>query len=203
MGTRVAKEKRLYMRVLVREHVKEGGTSAEVYRLGWCAPPEGWVKLNTDAGFRSDNGDASTGVVVWDSHGQVLLTAWRSLRNVASAEPAEAEACLEGIQLTAEWIRQPTNIKKDCASLIQVVWQSTENRSQVVGVIAEIKRISQLLSACSFNHVRREANHVVHGLVQLALGQQRGVVMRFKAALIDREIPGDAQRTYACNLNPI
>jgi hypothetical protein len=56
--------------------------------------PEGWVKLNTDAGYRPDMGEASTGVVVRDNHRKVLLSAWRSLRNVTSVKEVEGEACL-------------------------------------------------------------------------------------------------------------
>jgi ribonuclease HI len=68
------------------------------------APPEGWVMLYTDAGFRHHTGEASTGVVVRDNQRKVLLSAWRSLKHVASMEDAETEACLEGLCLVAEWI---------------------------------------------------------------------------------------------------
>jgi hypothetical protein len=54
----------------------------------WTVPPEGWVKLNSDAGYRPDTGEASTGVVIRDSQGKVLLSAWRPLRHVASIEEA-------------------------------------------------------------------------------------------------------------------
>jgi hypothetical protein len=47
----------------------------------WTAPPQGWVKLNTDASFWPDEGMASTGIVIQDWSGWVLLTAWRWLRN--------------------------------------------------------------------------------------------------------------------------
>jgi hypothetical protein len=40
-----------------------------------------------------NTGMASTGVVVRDKSGNVLLSAWRTLNNIASAEEAEALAC--------------------------------------------------------------------------------------------------------------
>jgi hypothetical protein len=58
----------------------------------WKPPPIGWVKLNTDADFCSTSGKASTGVVVWDHVGKVLLLAWSSLHHCRS--PEAAEACL-------------------------------------------------------------------------------------------------------------
>jgi hypothetical protein len=59
----------------------------------WKTPPLGWVKLNTDASCSPDAGMVSTRIVVRDSNGRVLLTAWNWLRHCASPEEAEAEAC--------------------------------------------------------------------------------------------------------------
>jgi hypothetical protein len=59
----------------------------------WKTPPLGWVKLNTDASCSPGAGMVSTRIVVRDSNGRVLLTAWNWLRHCASPEEAEAEAC--------------------------------------------------------------------------------------------------------------
>jgi hypothetical protein len=81
----------------------------------------GWVKLNADAGFRAANGDASTGVIIRDSDVKVLLTAWRSLRNMVFVEAAEAEACLHGERLMMEWIKQPLLVESDCQVLVHAL----------------------------------------------------------------------------------
>jgi hypothetical protein len=70
--------------VIARKHVKRRWDKCCSRQARMARSTRGVGKAQSDAGFRSDNGDASTGVVVRDSHGQVLLTAWRSLRNVAS-----------------------------------------------------------------------------------------------------------------------
>jgi hypothetical protein len=67
----------------------------------WVVPQSGWVKVNIDAGFCYLSGTASTGVVVRDDTGKVLLTAWKALRHCASPEEAEAEAYLQGIRLVS------------------------------------------------------------------------------------------------------
>jgi hypothetical protein len=105
--------------VRTRKELEEDGP--EKVQPKWTVPPEGWIKLNTDAGYHPDMGEASTGVVVRDNHGKVLLSAWRSLRNVASVKEAEGEACLQGIRLTAKWIRQPTLVETDCTTLIHAL----------------------------------------------------------------------------------
>jgi hypothetical protein len=42
-------------------------------------PPPGWVKMNTDAAFCLNSRTASTGIVIRDAEGKVLLTAWQVL----------------------------------------------------------------------------------------------------------------------------
>jgi hypothetical protein len=79
------------------------------------------------------------GVIIRGCEGKVLLTLWRSLWNVASVEAAEAEACMEGVRLTIQWIKQLLQVELDCKLLIQGIMQEEENRSQIAGVIAKIK----------------------------------------------------------------
>jgi hypothetical protein len=70
----------------------------------WHPPPNGWVNVNTDAGFYVETGEASAGIIIRSESGQVLLSAQKVLRKCSSAEEAEAEACLEGIKLAVTWI---------------------------------------------------------------------------------------------------
>jgi hypothetical protein len=55
---------------------------------------------------------ASSGVIVRDHEGSVLLTAWKVLRHCSSREEAEAEACLHGYsgcQRIIEYSCSPTS----------------------------------------------------------------------------------------------
>jgi ribonuclease HI len=114
-------------------HMQEKEEEDLVFTQNWSPPPAGWVKLNTDVGYRHSPGEASTGVVVRDDRGNVLLSAWKSLQHVASAEEAEAEACLQGLKLVAEWIRQPACVEADCATLIQAINRREEDRLVMPG----------------------------------------------------------------------
>jgi hypothetical protein len=87
----------------------------------WTVPPEGWIKLNTDAGVCPNTGAASAGMIACDEGGKVLLTTWRTLKCCSSLEEAEVGACLEGIRLMVEWINKPTCMESDCSSLIQAL----------------------------------------------------------------------------------
>jgi hypothetical protein len=125
----------------------------------WKPPRAGWVKMNTDAGFCRDSGAASAGIVVRDHTGFVLLSAWKTLWRCGSPEEAEAEACLKGICLVEEWIKQPTVVESDCQLLVKTV----------IDAVARIRAVAQLLPAYIFKHARRESNEVAHQLVQQAL----------------------------------
>jgi hypothetical protein len=138
----------------------------------WGPPPEGWVKLNTDAGFCHLIGQASTGIVVRDSNGSMLLSAWRSIRHGGGADQAEAEACLQGIRLVTEWIKQPVCVESDCANLIQAISQKEEDRSRWAGIIKEIQATGDILPGCRFSNIKREANQVAHELCQRTLRNQ-------------------------------
>jgi hypothetical protein len=155
----------------------------------WGPPPEGWIKLNTYVGF-------CQGIVVRDSNGSVLLSTWRSIRHGGGADQAEAEACLQGIRLVAEWIKQPVCVESDCANLIPTISRKEEDRSRWVGIIKEIQATGDILPGCRFSHIKREANQVAHELCQRALRNQQAVVMRFRVPLdlcsrIEKERPAN------------
>jgi hypothetical protein len=96
--------------------------------------------------------------VVRDCQGKVLLSAWPTMENFASAEEAEAEACLQGIRLVRVWIGQPTIIEADCAGSIEEFMSEGQHRAPWAGVISEIHAVSRLLPEYRFAHVWREAN---------------------------------------------
>jgi hypothetical protein len=83
-----------------------------------------------NAGFCRDTRAASAGLVVRDHTGLVLLTAWKALRRCGSPEEAEAEACLQGIRLVEERIKQPTVMESDCQLLVKAVESRSSDRSQ-------------------------------------------------------------------------
>lgn len=124
---------------------------------------QGWVKLNIDIAFCWDSGGASVGSVVQDHEGNVLLTAWRVIRRCGSPEEAEAEACLQGSKLVADWIKEPTVVESDCKTLIATLVLPLKERAQWSDLIDGIRRVGHLLPACNFCHVRREGNMVAHG----------------------------------------
>jgi hypothetical protein len=48
-------------------------------------------------------------------------SAWRIMDHLASAEEAEALACLEGVRLATNWLSQPAVVESDCLGLLRAV----------------------------------------------------------------------------------
>jgi hypothetical protein len=149
---------------------QEARTGNDGQQAKWRPPPAGWAKVNTDVGYCQDTCMASIGAVVRDVHGNVLIVmaSWRTSANVASAEEAEALACLDGIRLAVEEVHLPTEFETDCYTLVQAMNGEGRLRARWSGLIEEIKGCSHMLSGCKVAHGRRESNQVTHGLAQLA-----------------------------------
>ena len=75
--------------------------------LNWKPHVHEWVKINVDAAFSAQSGEASIGLIIRDHAGQVLLTACKVIQRCSSVEEAEATTCFEGVQLAVEWISKP------------------------------------------------------------------------------------------------
>jgi ribonuclease HI len=139
----------------------------------WETPPSGRVKWNTDVAFCYESGGASSGIIMRDESGSVLLTAWKIVRACASPEQAEAEALLHGLRLATEWVRQPIWVETDCLNLIRDLTKTIGTRSSMTGILADIQAVGRLLPECSFHHISREANQVAHLLAHKALEDEQ------------------------------
>jgi hypothetical protein len=184
-----------------------GGDPVEEPRTrGWEPPPHGWIKVNTDAGFCADTGETSAGVAIRDATGKILLTAWQMMRRCASVEEAEAEACLRGIRLTAEWAGQPAIIETDCSTIISSLRAEPGDRASWDGILKDIRAACGLLPNFKFESVKREANKVAHALAQHAMLTKEFVVKRFGPPacvrnLVGREAPA-ASHPGPCRQSP-
>jgi hypothetical protein len=74
------------------------------------------------------------------------------------------EACLLGLRLVTEWIRQPAHLESDCSTLTKALETRHSSRSACAGIIEEIRTAWNLLPDCTSSHIRREANKVAHEL---------------------------------------
>nr|ABB47654.2 hypothetical protein LOC_Os10g29450 [Oryza sativa Japonica Group] len=124
----------------------------------WEPPPEGVAKVNIDAGFRKETGDACAGIIVRDCRGLVLLAACKKLPRCSSATQAEALACLEGVRLATNWIHMPIILESDNADVVAGLNITQASRAEWGGIIAEIRVAMQCLLQVQVHKVKRDSN---------------------------------------------
>ena len=106
-------------------------------------------------------------MIASDSKGQLILTAWRALFKCRDADEAEAWACLEGLRLAAQWIKQPVIVESDCARMVHAM-KEKEDRSAVSFILLEAGHQARMLSQWKVAKVKRECNLVANDLANLA-----------------------------------
>jgi len=144
----------------------------------WRPPEDGWTKVNVDAAYRQESGEAGIGMVIRDHMGRILLSAWKKVHSVGSAEEVEALACKEGLSLAAEWCPGPTILESDCASVVRYLARPEEQRSESYFVIKETMRSACNFPKVVFRHIGRACNKVAHELAQLAIRLNHCAVWR-------------------------
>jgi hypothetical protein len=142
-GLCVTRGRRKYMKELKGLCVTTGSDriSEEVVRT-----VGNWVKMNSDASFCPLTGAASAGVVIRDNSGNVLLTAWRTLKRCGSGRKRRQKLAqivsvwwLNGLDNTCSmWNRIVQNLIHDLNS-------KEANRSSSAGMVREILRMAALL----------------------------------------------------------
>jgi hypothetical protein len=99
-------------------------------------------------------------------------------------------------------------VESDCSSLIRALGPEKVERASCAGIISEITVAANLLPACKFTHVNREANQVAHQLAQRSLRQQECMVMHHNLpeevrGLVQAEGTGVGRIPAQCNSLPL
>ena len=85
--------------------------------------------MNVDCALTLDTGSAGIGIIARDHRGTVILSAWKSLSAMDSAEEVEALACREGLLLAAEWIQKPVILESDRSTVIGYLSKKQKQRA--------------------------------------------------------------------------
>ncbi|KAG8383859.1 hypothetical protein BUALT_Bualt04G0057500 [Buddleja alternifolia] len=106
----------------------------------WCKSPPGTIKLNFDAAF---------------------------FKEVGNAGHAEALAAREAIKLAIRCGWSSIIIEGDCVQVIQKLQQCVPDFSTISPIISDVLYLVSLFSSCVFSHVRRSGNRVAHSFARL------------------------------------
>lgn len=140
----------------------------------WIPPAEGWVKFNVDRACSEGSTNGGIGVVARD--GSILLTSWRYLPCLSSAEEVEILACCEGLCLAAEWVRHPMVLEPNCSATVDILNHPNNHRSRFQFLAYEALKFAGQVQSFAVRHVKREQNAVAYELAQLAKHLQHSAV---------------------------
>jgi hypothetical protein len=108
--------------------------------------------------------------------GSSRLSSCRSLLLCVDPLEAEVRACLEGLELSLQYSHLPIVIESDCLQLISTVQENQPDRSLLMHLFSEIKRLSSLDRVCKFVKVDRSQVRVSHCLANFARAEYQSNV---------------------------
>jgi len=139
----------------------------------WVCPKEGWVKVNTDAGYDAAACSGSSGVVIRDHSGLLQAAAARWFDDVPDALTAVALAAKEGLELAAELGLNKILLEVDCQALSNFLQGPQPFTSSIGGLCFDILELGKSFASFSNRWIRRDANSVAHACASLVSAAER------------------------------
>ena len=165
---------------MISVRLNRGVTEANVVRdvqiqniSPWIPPSEGRVKLNTDGSVL--NGNAGTGMVLWDHGGNIIFSACRFVCDCEDVLESEILAIKDVINLSLHWSYLHIDVESDSLEAVQMVKDAGRNFSRYAFIIGEIKQ-NMGERESSITHIRRSGNCVSHAMASFGSGQGRTMV---------------------------
>ncbi|KAJ1388799.1 Ribonuclease H-like superfamily [Sesbania bispinosa] len=144
-------------------------TNRRVTNIGshWKAPPQGFLKCNSDAAWHGPFSPGAIAFLVRDSSGCVL-TGHAKRAPVSSPLVAEALALREAVLAAYNMQWNKVIFESDCLILIEAC-RKEKVVVEIQGVVADILTVVEGFIHCGFTWVQRQANKVAHHIVQAVL----------------------------------
>jgi hypothetical protein len=105
----------------------------------WQPPPPGATKINVDAAFCHDTGEAAVGVEVRDHLGAIVMAASKVIDICKDIEEAEACAIREGLKLAMEYDWSLSLMESDCATAVNIVNSNSDCLSRGWAIYRDIE----------------------------------------------------------------
>jgi hypothetical protein len=129
------------------------------------------TKLNVDGSFVR-RGVAGTGMILRNSHGEVIIAACRHQEQCQDALESELMAIEDGVKLCLVWSQSVFSVESDCAEAIELIKATGPNVSAHAFRINSIRELLRERNS-SIVKIGREENRASHELAQLGRVQSR------------------------------
>ncbi|CAM0952435.1 unnamed protein product [Alopecurus aequalis] len=142
-------------------------------KVRWRAPPDGVIKINTDACFLENDTTGSSGLVIRDHNGALITAQALWYAHAANAPVMKAVAIRDGARLARERGYQRVIVESDSKVVVDLCAEYDQNILDISSICREIREIGRALSSFSITHVGREANQAANLCAKQASADKR------------------------------
>ncbi|CAL5401578.1 unnamed protein product [Camellia sinensis] len=134
----------------------------------WCAPAEGWFKINFDGAWFKELQTVGVGVVIRNSMGEVMGAMSEQLPFWVDADCAEAFAAAKAIELAKYLGFSDIILEGDSLNIVKALWEDVELLPEYGHLVSQVVGASRLFRSFQVCHVGRMGNMLAHGLAWMA-----------------------------------
>ncbi|CAL1361249.1 unnamed protein product [Linum trigynum] len=140
----------------------------------WSPPPEGFIKLNTDAGVFQQQG-IGFGCIFRDGQGAFVGALAKKEKGVCRPIEAEARAMVMGLREANRRLLGPLIVESYCQSLVKMLKNGDEDFTELGVLCEELRKLASVNESLVGDKVRwvfspRKTNSVAHWLAHVGLG---------------------------------
>ncbi|KAH9653988.1 putative reverse transcriptase/RNA-dependent DNA polymerase [Citrus sinensis] len=158
----------VYRKVKVPQMQIEGRQKSN-HEQTWKPPPEGYVKVNTDAAIYMEEQKVGLGIIIRDSKGDFVAAAMKMSKFIDNIAYAEAEAIHLGMNVAEAVARGPVIVESDCSEVVNQILGRTGSNLELLWIISDIKKQMQKVKDIKMQFIPRICNGAAHDLAKMAL----------------------------------
>ncbi|KAK8351233.1 hypothetical protein V6Z12_A05G019700 [Gossypium hirsutum] len=130
----------------------------------WMAPPQGWVKINVDAGVSVAKKRAVSGFIIRNDEGFIMGSGFQEHYLVQSVVMAKALAVLHRLQFALNLGFPKVILESDSRLVVNNIQQTCEDYWETRPFTWDVKNLARKFRFCRFQFIAREGNGAAHAM---------------------------------------
>lgn len=147
------------------------GCKRRASEVGWCAPANGWLKINFDGALFKELKAVGVGVVIRNHLGEVMAALSERLPFWVDSDCAEAYAATKAVELARDLGLTDIHLEGDSLRIVKALREEAEFMSEYGHILLQTVGVCKSFSRFHVSHVGRQGNGLAHGLARMARHQ--------------------------------
>ncbi|CAL5400558.1 unnamed protein product [Camellia sinensis] len=147
------------------------GCNRRASEVGWCAPANGWLKINFDGALFKELKAVGVGVVIRNHLGEVMAALSERLPFWVDSDCAEAYAATKAVELARDLGFSDIHLEGDSLRIVKALREEAEFMSEYGHILLQTVGVCKSFSRFHVSHVGRQGNGLAHGLARMARHQ--------------------------------